>query len=223
MLNRFISEVKTRGLARTNRYVVEIPFPNSREYNIDDDSKRLTNLFCESIQLPGLNISTDPARTYGEAREMPYERTFETFSATFYVDTNMKVKTAFDNWMSMIIDPKTRTIGYYKDFVTDINVHIETLEQSWPLTFKIYEAYPKSVSPIQLNLADRDVMTFTVTFQYKYWVSDNHTIPTTQQRPSSFKGEADRQSVYAANGMGYGFDAPVVSEEEIVAVEDRRR
>ena len=67
MLKEFISLVKTRGLARINRYDVSIKFPRQK-----GDAQKIATLFCDSVSLPGANIATAQMRTYGEVREMPY-------------------------------------------------------------------------------------------------------------------------------------------------------
>lgn len=227
MLDTFISTIKRTGLARTNRYTISIPFPIFGEkgvgqYGIQGSSGQTINLLCDSVQIPGMNISTDPARIFGEDREMPYERTYEPFTTTFYVDSNLQVKTAFDNWMSMIIDPKTRTIGYYRDYVKDIKIHVENVDDSRPLTITVFEAYPKSVMGIQMSYSLNNVMSLSVTWQYRYWKSENLTsVQAPSKRPIYFQAESDPQGIFTKNGMGVGFNGPVPTEEEIIAVENR--
>ena len=51
-LNRFISNVK-QGISRTNRYTVEFALPNT--LTMPQDSLRKALLFCDQVQLPGMN------------------------------------------------------------------------------------------------------------------------------------------------------------------------
>lgn len=164
MINKFITQVKTRGVARTNRYRVEIPIPT-----MDNEGSELVQLFCDSTTLPGMNIATNPSRTFGEKHEMPYEKGYDVVQMNFYVDADMRIKTAFDRWMDRIIDPLTRTIGYYRDYVKDISVWVETVDERTPYGIVLYEAYPKSISAIQLSNQSRDVMVLNVTFEYRFW------------------------------------------------------
>ena len=47
----FIAAIKTRNLARANKYSVELTFPTgSKEYSVSDPS-HLTTLFCSSVSL----------------------------------------------------------------------------------------------------------------------------------------------------------------------------
>lgn len=217
MIQDFIAEVRTRGLARTNRYEVNIPFPSNNEWNTTSENAQLTNLFCESVQVPGLNISTQPTRIYGEAREMPYERTFEPIQMMFYVDAAMQVKTAFDRWLAMIIHPQTRTIGYYNDYVRDITINILTVDDETPMTIKLFEAYPKMVGSVQMSHESKDVFKLPVTFQYKYWQSMNWNTSTRQSPPPVLRGTG----ASSASPQGILANDPPVTEDEIVSVEDR--
>ena len=214
----FISEVRTRGLARTNRYQLEIPFPSN---TVDRDSSYITNLLCESVQIPGLNIATTPVRVFGEAREMPYEKTYEPITTTFYVDSTMKVKTAFDNWTSLIINPQTRTLGYYKDYIRDITIHVNTVDDMKAMTIVVSEAYPKTVSAIQLDSNAKEIMKLSVTWQYKYWTSTNNNVTPAQSIPPTYyRGDADVQGILTGRGMPLLFDEPVATEAQISAIEN---
>lgn len=169
-LDRFITQIKTRGIARTNRYRVFIPFIGANNFNSSGSSNmELAQLFCESTTLPGLNIATDPARSFGEVREMPYEPMYDPVSMTFYMDADMHLKNAFDGWMSRVIDPFTRTIQYYRSYTTDIEIYVDNVDGKSPYMIKLFEAYPKTVGSVQLAAESRDIMKLPVVFQYKYW------------------------------------------------------
>ncbi len=168
MISNFISQVKTRGLARINRYEVLVPFPTAAA---SQPTIEVANLFCDSVTLPGVNISTNPSRIFGEARELPYEKIFDPVTFTFYVDSDMSIRHAFDRWMALIIDPVNRTVGYYKDYTRDIAIYVKTVENSSPYKIMLYEAYPKNISSVTLDTNGREVMKMTVTMQYKYWYS----------------------------------------------------
>jgi len=163
----FISEIKTKGIARTNRFTVDLTPPKA----LGEEVKRML-LFCEKANLPGINIATAQARTYGELREMPYERLYDPIQLTFHVDRNMTVKSIFDNWMGYIVNPSDRTMGYYSNYVTPMTIRVQDLEDKTTYLVQLYEAYPKSVSTISLDAGNNnDTMRLDVTFNYKYWVA----------------------------------------------------
>ncbi len=163
----FISEIKTKGIARTNRFTVDLTPPKA----LGEEVKRML-LFCEKANLPGINIATAQVRTYGELREMPYERLYDPIQLTFHVDRNMTVKSIFDNWMGYIVNPSDRTMGYYSNYVTPMTIRVQDLEDKTTYLVQLYEAYPKTVSTISLDAGNNnDTMRLDVTFNYKYWVA----------------------------------------------------
>ena len=168
MITQFIQNVKQRGLARTNRYDVRIPLPRS----VSSDMSAVATLFCDSATLPGANLSTTPMRTFGETREMPYEKIYDTVTLSFYVDADMRLKKMFENWMNQIYNPDTRTFGYYNNYVTTAEIYVRTVNDGAPYKLTLYEAYPKTLNSIQLDTAAHDIMKMSMTLQYKYWKSE---------------------------------------------------
>jgi len=163
----FIAEIKTQGLARTNRFAVSLTPPGSTPAVI-----RKTLLFCEQATLPGINYATVQNRTYGELRELPYDKLYDTTTLTFHVDRDMTVKKMFDDWMQYIQNPITRSFSYYDNYITDMTIEIQDLEDKATYQVQLFECYPKAVSAINLNAEAKDTMRLSVTFQYKYWSSN---------------------------------------------------
>lgn len=169
-LNQFIAQVKNVGMARTNRYSV-IMAPPQNEWMAEYRDLEEILLFCDQIQLPGVNLATVQNRSFGEFREVPYEKLFGDISMNFYVDQALVVKQFFDAWMSSIQNPYTRTFAYYKSYTTQMNIQVEDLNDNTRYTVTAYECYPKTISPIQMDYASKDVMKLQVTMQYKYWTA----------------------------------------------------
>jgi hypothetical protein len=181
-LNDFIGQVKS-GLANNNHYDIVIKKPKVVTSNLfNNETMQKILLFCDQTQLPGINISTTPIRHYGEAREMPYERLFDPVNLSFYVDREMKVKLFFDEWIQNIQNSYSRTFNYYKEYITDIDIITYDRGNLPQYKVTLYEAYPKTVSAIQLDYANRDVMKVAVTMQYKYWRSSLFTSATGNNR-----------------------------------------
>ena len=119
----FIGEIKTKGIARNNRFTVDFSPPGAS----NEDKRRLL-LFCEKASLPGINFSTTSNRTYGETREVVYDRIFDPVTLTFHVDRKMMVKDVFDEWAKKIVNPINRNVGWYKDYTTTLSIRIQDLE-----------------------------------------------------------------------------------------------
>lgn len=181
-ITQFISKVKTGGLARSNRYAVGMTLPQAHP---GAPNLKSILLFCDQISLPGANYSTVQNRTFGEFRELPYEKLYDQITLSFYVDANMEVKKLFDDWQNIISNPVTRTYYYYDDYKTDITIEVQDTQDKKRYAVKLYECYPKSVGNVQLDYSSRDVMKLSVGIQYKYWeatpveeLSSGQTVPT---------------------------------------------
>lgn len=183
-LNKFIAQIKNDGLARQNRFTVDIARPTGLYQELS-----IVRLFCEQAVLPGIALSTQPIRTFGENREVVYDRNFETITLTFLVDTKMLVKKLFDEWMNVIINPETRLAGYYSDYSTTINIIVQDVEDNNTYECELREAYPKSIQAITLDNNSKDVMKLSVVFAYKNHYNRNwataDNIAFTNQQPTN--------------------------------------
>lgn len=213
-LSNFIASVKTNGLMTTNRFKVEFSLPrillNSKNsYNYTGDLRTVL-MFCDSVQLPGMSISTQPSRLYGELREMPYERLFDNINLTFYVDNSLDSKSLFDSWINSIQDPVTRQFNYYNEYITDMTIYVQDKADKEKYKVRLYECYPKSISAIQMDHGTKDVMKLQVSINYKYWLAgtaikeENKDVKSYPKEQLQSPGAASLKDPY-----GYGYDGAV--------------
>lgn len=184
-LNEFISQVAGEGLMRTSRFAVSFALPTAISSGLYEGNLRNILLYCDNINLPGITIETTAAKTFGEERQMPHQKQFETINMGFYVDNSMSVKSLFDNWVGAIQDPQTRSFNYYWNYVSDITIDVFDIADKNRYQVTLFQAYPKSISPIQMDYGNKDVMKLSVAMEYKYWRSS-----TTTNTVNSFLGDA---------------------------------
>ena len=181
-LNEFISTIKTQGTARLNRFSVLISNPATSSYN------DLVQLYCEQAALPSISFASQPTRTYGEQREVVYDRTFEALTLTFIVDRQYKVKEYFDAWIDKIVDPTTRNVGYYDQYVRNIKITTQDTKDSNTYETEIFEAYPKTIGAINLDHNSKDIVKLQVTFNYKFHVNKKLVSPDNDKNPKKLFG-----------------------------------
>lgn len=164
-LNDFITKVK-KGVAKQELFQVEIYNP---AIGITDFDTELLALFCESAQMPSINLLTQQHKTYGESREVVYDHSYDNVNLTFYLDHNMEIKKIFDKWMFSIVEQESREFNFYNDYVTTVT--ISQLDHMGNKTYEVtlYEAFPKSIGAIEYSAGGRDVSRMSVTMNYKYW------------------------------------------------------
>ena len=172
-LNDFIANVKN-GIARTNHFSVELLLPQELTTITQiSENIRTIQLFCDQTQLPGVSLGTAQVRSYGEFREVPYEKLYESVTMNFYVDKQLTVKYLFDSWMNLVQDTNLRTFSYPNTYMSNkINVIVEDAQGASRYIVTLHKCYPKAVAPIQLDYSSKDVMKLQVTFSYQYSTYD---------------------------------------------------
>lgn len=168
-LNEFIATVKTQGLARTNRFSVNIASP------VIDEDLRMIHILCDSVSMPGISLNTTEQKVFGEVREIPIQPVYEPVTLTFYVDTNLGVKNMFEKWMNVIRDPQTRAFNYYSNYIANTEIYVHRLDSDEDIVHKVtlYESYPKSLNAVQLDYGSKDVMKYSVTMNYKWYETES--------------------------------------------------
>ena len=172
-LDNFRAEVLGLGLARTNRFEVEIPVPNVilNEYR---NAGPLISLFCEETNFPPLLVNTRQYRIYGPAVPRPVSAEYggEGISMTFHIDRNMFVKRFFEEWIYSIVGENTFLIGYQEEYAVDIMINQLDEEDNITYRVKLIEAFPKAVNLVPLNNTSvNQTHRLTVMFAYRYWSS----------------------------------------------------
>lgn len=207
----FVQRIKTEGVARQNRFSLDLPMPpgmqgrSSLFASAGGEALRTIQLLCKSVSVPGINVASAPYYTVGEAIEAPYSRTFSGATMTFYVDSKMYVRKMFDEWMDLIQDPTTRSMGYYQDFVTNATVNVEDIQNNIRYTIVLYDLFLKNIGAISLDQGANDIMTLDVTFDYHYYrtfLSGKAYQPTSST--SEYNWDASPAGLYSKPGSETG-------------------
>ena len=170
------------GLQRVNQFVLNVPLPEFLRKTIIEDfsinnalSYAGKNIFdgtlgllCNSINIPGKNLRTQPVKINGLTRNVPMNYNWEEVTATF-IDTNdCIIYNTFYRWIDGITNPITNTGKFYDDFVMDLRLDYLNKANEVIGYITLNEAYPISVSRAQSSYNDRGYMTTTVRFTYIY-------------------------------------------------------
>jgi hypothetical protein len=182
-IEQFLSVVRSKGLARTEKYSVNI-FPP--EF-ITSPSDQLLTLFCEEASFPGKTIITRPARIHNLNIQRPMSVDFFGDSAnfTFLMDSEWKVKQFFDEWMDAIIGT-TREVAPYETIKGRIEVEavhegpinenpVEGYVENVRYRVMLHDAFPKSMNLMQTSYSSIGIHRLNIGFTYKYWTVENLT------------------------------------------------
>lgn len=171
-LNDFIAHVKKEAFPLGSHFQVIIGGSVSTGHS----TPQTVSMLCDSTMIPGYNHMTNEIRRYGEVVEMPYGVTYPDVLMTFYVDNTNQAKEFFDTWSNQVFDKSTRGIGFYNDYVRDIDIYLENKRGDIIYHVKLFEAYPKLVGDFQVSYDNKDILRVNVLIKYK-WLAMGNFVP----------------------------------------------
>lgn len=182
------------GLAQTNHYVVSFSSLTpavetylkrySRLKNLRDFLSRRAGILCSDASLPTSNLATAEVKDnfMGIPQEYAHTRLFTDMDFTFYVDQDYTILKIFEGWMEYIGSGANRRLrqqdkGFYRRMQYPDNYKVNTMQitkfeknHRRELKYKFINAFPKSITPIQVSYGDADVLKVTVSFNFDRYV-----------------------------------------------------
>ena len=180
---------KKGGLAKANRFNVMFTPPEQSLLNIDlqgmissaisgnFNARNLINdprdiaLLCDSIVMPGKQISTLDYQTTKASRKIPYGTVHDDVALSFLLTNDYYMKTMFDKWINSIVDYDTYEVAYKDDVSTDVIIQ-QLDEQDVPIYgVKLEGAFPVTMSEVALsNESTSQIQKLNVSFAYDKYV-----------------------------------------------------
>ena len=174
-LSNFISDIG-QGV-KPNMFIVDIAFPT--EVSGADGDADMINLLCKSAALPASNLGVIEVPFRGRTVKIAGDRTFDTWTATFVNDKEMKIRSYFEQWLATINSHETNNSPLFTPSETDGYTRllkVKQLEKNASESgevlrqYNLFYAFPTNVSQIDLAYDSNDqIEEFTVEFQYSYW------------------------------------------------------
>ena len=176
-LNDFLTKIG-EGV-KPNMFAVDINWPQTLANAPKSDDLNLVNLLCKSAALPASNLGVIEVPFRGRTVKIAGDRTFDTWSATFFNDREFKLRAYFEKWLEQINTHETNNAPLFKPnnsegYMATLGVkqlRKDTTEAGSVLRqYDLLHAFPTSVSQIDLAYDSNDqIEEFTVEFQYSYW------------------------------------------------------
>jgi hypothetical protein len=187
-LQDFIAHTRNAGLVLGSHFYVEVT-------NGDSDGD-IVGMYCESTNLPGMNIATADTRIFGENRTSAYMPLYPDLNLTFIVDGEMKVLKFFRNWLNTVVDRSTRTVGYYNDYAKVMTITVTDKMGNPIYKMTCNEVFPKSMSDIRFDSNNRDFVKLDVNFAMRYWEVDTADLSIAKPEfvPQNQTGAAEQSS-----------------------------
>jgi len=180
---------------KPNMFNVDINFPAGftaalAEANTANDlgsgiaipQTELSSILCKAAALPGSNLGVIEVPFRGRTVKIAGDRTFDTWTATFFNDKDFKIRALFEAWANSINTHEANTAdrflpdgqseGYMANlFVTQLEKDNTTTGAALR-TYQLHHCFPTNVSPIELAYDSNDqIEEFTVEWQYSYFTA----------------------------------------------------
>jgi hypothetical protein len=184
-INDFISKIG-QG-TKPNMFAIDIVWPTdlgSGNASPSGDDKDLVDLLCKSAALPASALGVIEVPFRGRTVKISGDRTFDTWSPTFFNDKDLKVRSYFEQWLETMnthngnnapkFRPSTDATAGYMATVRVKQLEKNATEKGTILRqYTLHHAFPTNVSQIDLGYDSNDqISEFSVEFQYSYWTVD---------------------------------------------------
>jgi hypothetical protein len=196
-LDRFKAEISQKGLARTNRFEIDMPIPPALIGYYFSKDIQMVNILCEQASFPPQIIGVRPQRIYGPLYQRPFgvEYGGEGIPMTFLVDRSMDVKAFFDSWISKVIDPFQFFAYYPREYSVKIRVNQLDEQENVTYAVELEDAFPRSVTLMEVNNATQNQFhRINVNFAYRKW-SPAHSKTNRVRYPRLFSRASDKVTV----------------------------
>ena len=163
---------RIKGAVRPNLFSVSHNFPSGI---IAADG--LETFMCKSAALPASTVGTVELPFRGRVIKVPGDRTFESWTGTFYMDDAFELRGAYEKWIELTntVDANTASASMeavLQDItVTQMDKFNGSATQFKDIRqYKLVKAFPVSVSQVSLAYDNNDSYEeFDVEFAYQYF------------------------------------------------------
>ena len=170
---------KIRGAVRPNLFSVFHKFPSVGGLNVSGTD--LPTYLCKSAALPASTVGTVELPFRGRVIKVPGDRTFESWTATFYMDDAFELRGAYEKWIELTNSVDTNTAAANMSDVLQ-NITVTQLDKfggtnkgfSTIREYTLVSAFPVSVSQVSLAYDNNDSYEeFDVEFAYQFFETDS--------------------------------------------------
>ena len=165
-------QTRIKGAVRPNLFSVTHNFPTGI---IAEDG--LETFMCKSAALPASTVGTVELPFRGRVIKVPGDRTFESWTATFYMDDAFQLRGAYEKWIELTntVDANTASVpmeSVLQDIdVTQMDKFGGSAEKFKDIRqYKLVKGFPVSVSQVSLAYdTNESYEEFDVEFAYQYF------------------------------------------------------
>ena len=211
VLNDVLSEFRSNeGYSRPNRYEVLIYPPLAKGTGLNaahaggiesTKNMRKVALHCESVTLPGRNLSSaEDTNTYGPVRSIVEGVSFaESVPLVFHASSDLMERKFFERWQENSYNTTNWNVGYYWDYIGAVDIWLLDINEQKRYGLRLQECFPKTISQIDLSGAELNtVAKITVEMNFRYWenLDINQNPPTLGEKIANTLADVVEKTIH---------------------------
>lgn len=185
------------GLAKGNRFALYVTHPGKKPSLLNTDVEGILGnaarsvisggslslgsfiedprdmyLLCESVTIPGRQITTQEHFVDIKAVKKPNGYLNEDVSLVFHITNDMYIWNFFNTWQQLIINPSgNRAVSFLNDIGSEVLIQVMGNTDYIPVkTIKLKNAFPTTLSAIELsNTAENQTLRCSIQLSYEDW------------------------------------------------------
>jgi hypothetical protein len=132
--------------------------------------------FVRSTTLPESTVEETSTFFCGSQYKQSSVRRSQDWMVSFLVNDDASIIRKFWDWHLILHNPETGVYGKPEDYMVDQKVQLLGLDGTAICTYKLINAWPKSIGPVDLDYSTNEFATIDITFSYQY-----HTVTRTDE------------------------------------------
>lgn len=171
-LAQFLAATRQYNFARANRFEIVLNPPSALFAKWNLTTMRRMSLMVEDGAFPGRTIETSRLRinALSEQRAKAFDYFGEAINFTIYIDDTWNVKEFIEDWQALAIDPDSREIGFYNDYIGSVDITALSVADDVRHTIRLLEAWPRSMQLIQVSQSNSSIHRLVVAIAFKRWL-----------------------------------------------------
>lgn len=187
----FMSEIRRRQLARSERFEVQVQFPQAlQEREMISDC----SIFCEEVQIPGMTLANKEFNVgpWTHYRNNNIQFLGNEINLTFYCDVDWMLRTHFEKWMAHCVDTTSKEVTYPAETWGQVTIASLDMKDNYRKGWVLHEVTPKVLNLIPLAASQTGIARATLIVSATYWESAAITVGI--GKPSNFDMEAAEEN-----------------------------
>jgi len=174
----FATNLSRTGVSKASLF--DVRFAPPRGLVGANETLRELSLRCDSVSLPNRASASIPIKYYGNVKKHYYGTIDPTpITITVILSQNLAERDLFLTWQDVALGRIRKpfnaprlgnfNIGYYKNYVSNVEINKYNESGNLVMTTKLVDAYPSIVGESALSWSDAEIMRLNVTFDYYYF------------------------------------------------------